>query len=60
MDVAIPNNCSDLHTLVNWLRKHMPHEMHRLDRWQLVNRPDAYYIWFRNPADATMFGLLWI
>lgn len=58
MDVEIPDNYRSLDHLANWLRKHIPHEVHRLNRWEIVRRSDDYYIWFRNPADATLFALL--
>ena len=59
MDVAIPDNYISFESFTNWLRKNIPHERHRLDRWQLVARKDAYYLWFRDPADATLFSLMW-
>ena len=59
MDVTIPDNYGSFEELSNWLRKRMPHEVHRLERWQIVMRPrDGWVIWFRNPADATLFTLL--
>lgn len=59
MDVDIPENYGSLETLANWLRKNIPHQIHRLDRWAIVGRIDGYHIWFRNPADATLFTLKW-
>lgn len=58
MDVDIPVNYGSFEDISYWLCKHMPHEVHRLDRWQIVNRNGDWVIWFRNPADATLFTLL--
>lgn len=63
-EVPIPENYGSLEDLANWLRVKMPHEEHwgSVARWDIISSVDggpAQWIRFQNPADATLFTLIW-
>ena len=60
-EVPIPDTYRSIEDLAAWLSIKMPHDEHWGDvlRWQICSGQEGWFIRFKNPADVTLFNLMW-